>query len=206
MSNVRSTMVPLVAITVGFIISVAINFSLLNEIADYKKALVDCNVGLEATIEQMIEQENRHEEIYNELQRYDVPEAKAQRLVPIILSASEQYNIDTRLIVSQMRVESNFKPNAYSWAGARGLMQVMPFWVRVPHFQKATGITTIEELHTYEGSIRAGTYIQSHYIEKCGGLRKGLTCYNGGYKALRTPKPETVGYVKKVMKYYRGYV
>lgn len=37
-----------------------------------------------------------------------------------------QYHFDWRMIVAQMYQESRFDPNAKSWAGARGLMQVMP--------------------------------------------------------------------------------
>ncbi|MFO7594613.1 MAG: membrane-bound lytic murein transglycosylase MltF [Pseudomonadota bacterium] len=39
---------------------------------------------------------------------------------------AEQYGFDWRLIVSQMFQESRFDPNAKSWVGALGLMQVMP--------------------------------------------------------------------------------
>jgi membrane-bound lytic murein transglycosylase F len=39
---------------------------------------------------------------------------------------AEQYDFDWRLIVAQMYQESRFDPQAKSWAGARGLMQVMP--------------------------------------------------------------------------------
>jgi membrane-bound lytic murein transglycosylase F len=39
---------------------------------------------------------------------------------------ANQYNFDWRMIVAQMYQESRFDPQAKSWAGARGLMQVMP--------------------------------------------------------------------------------
>lgn len=39
---------------------------------------------------------------------------------------SESYNWDWKLLASQAYVESKFDPTAVSWAGARGLMQIMP--------------------------------------------------------------------------------
>ena len=42
------------------------------------------------------------------------------------LTFAKQYGFDWRLIVSQMYQESRFNPQARSWAGAVGLMQVLP--------------------------------------------------------------------------------
>ena len=44
----------------------------------------------------------------------------------LIKTYAEQYGFDWRIIVSQMYQESRFNPKAKSWAGAKGLMQVMP--------------------------------------------------------------------------------
>ncbi len=45
---------------------------------------------------------------------------------PIVEQAAEREGFDWRLIVSQMYQESGFDPREVSFAGARGLMQVMP--------------------------------------------------------------------------------
>ncbi len=44
----------------------------------------------------------------------------------LVKPLAKQYGMDWRLIVSQMYQESKFRPKAKSFAGARGLMQVMP--------------------------------------------------------------------------------
>lgn len=44
----------------------------------------------------------------------------------LVQKAAEQYGMDWRLITAQMFQESRFKPKAKSFAGALGLMQVMP--------------------------------------------------------------------------------
>lgn len=44
----------------------------------------------------------------------------------IVQTYAQQYGFDWRLIVSQMYQESRFDPEATSWVGAKGLMQVMP--------------------------------------------------------------------------------
>lgn len=45
---------------------------------------------------------------------------------PLVKKYAKEYGLDWRLIVSQMYQESGFNPGKVSWAGAMGLMQVMP--------------------------------------------------------------------------------
>lgn len=60
---------------------------------------------------------------------------------------ADRYDIDWRLIVAQIYQESRFDPQARSWAGARGLMQVLPRTARELGFQ---------DLHEPETGIHAG--------------------------------------------------
>ncbi|MGM0595058.1 MAG: membrane-bound lytic murein transglycosylase MltF [Pseudomonadota bacterium] len=58
-----------------------------------------------------------------------VDSASASDLSPydeLVKRYAEEYGFDWRLVVSQMFQESRFDPNAKSWVGALGLMQVMP--------------------------------------------------------------------------------
>ncbi|NOQ80660.1 MAG: transporter substrate-binding domain-containing protein [Gammaproteobacteria bacterium] len=65
----------------------------------------------------------------------------------LIKSLAKEYNFDWRLIAAQVNKESQFNPKAKSWAGAQGLLQVMPRTAR------EVGITDLENP---ENGLRAG--------------------------------------------------
>jgi membrane-bound lytic murein transglycosylase F len=68
----------------------------------------------------------------------------------LIRKYSRKYGLDWRLVAAQMFQESGFNPRAKSWAGARGLMQVMPRTAREMGFDP-------KDLYDPETSIAAGT-------------------------------------------------
>ncbi len=60
---------------------------------------------------------------------------------------ADEYGFDWALIVAQMYQESRFDPKAESWAGAQGLMQILP----------TTGeLFGVQDLHAVDTSIRTG--------------------------------------------------
>jgi len=65
----------------------------------------------------------------------------------LIQSLSNEYDYDWRLIAAQVNKESQFNPNAKSWAGAKGLLQVMPRTARE---------VGIKDLKKPENGLRAG--------------------------------------------------
>lgn len=81
--------------------------------------------------------------------------------------------LDPQLVLGLIEVESGFKKYAISKAGARGYMQVMPFWV------KEIG-TPKDNLFHLRTNLRYGCTILRHYlkIEK-GDLYRALGRYNG---------------------------
>lgn len=58
--------------------------------------------------------------------RFLGPAGERETYEPWIQEASRRYNVPANLIRAVIRVESNFRPQAVSSAGARGLMQLMP--------------------------------------------------------------------------------
>ncbi|MFO1319193.1 MAG: transglycosylase SLT domain-containing protein [Burkholderiales bacterium] len=86
---------------------------------------------------------------------------------------AKRAGLDPHLVLGLIQVESNFRKYAVSSAGARGFMQVMPFWVKV--------IGNAEHnLFHLRTSLRYGCTILRHYLDIEGGdMTRALARYNG---------------------------
>jgi soluble lytic murein transglycosylase-like protein len=81
--------------------------------------------------------------------------------------------LDPQLVLGLIEVESGFKKYAVSRVGARGYMQVMPFWVR------EIG-TSDHNLFHPRINLRYGCTILRHYLDiERGNLYRALGRYNG---------------------------
>ena len=81
--------------------------------------------------------------------------------------------IDAQLVLAVIQVESNFRKYAVSIAGARGFMQVMPFWVELIGRRG-------DNLFGLRTNLRFGCVILKHYLElERGDLTRALARYNG---------------------------
>jgi soluble lytic murein transglycosylase-like protein len=81
--------------------------------------------------------------------------------------------LDPQMVLGLIQVESAFKKYAVSSVGARGYMQVMPFWV------KTIGATDHNLFHL-KLNLRYGCTILRHYLDKENGdLYRALGRYNG---------------------------
>ena len=105
-----------------------------------------------------------------------IQDAQLTAIASATLKYSEEYNVDSKLMLSIACAESDFNPTAVSGVGARGLMQVMPLWVDGLEF-----VNTKEDLFSIDLNIRAGAYILADYLEMFKGNRKmALLAYNRG--------------------------
>ena len=87
---------------------------------------------------------------------------------------SKRAGLDTDLVLGLVQVESNFRKFAVSVAGARGYMQVMPFWTRV------LGDGDASRLFHMQTNMRFGCVILRHYLDlERGNLFYTLGRYNG---------------------------
>ena len=82
--------------------------------------------------------------------------------------------LEPALVLGVIAVESRFYPNATSRVGARGLMQVMPFWA------KSIGDGNAQRLYHMRVNVRFGCVILRHYLDRENGdLVRALARYNG---------------------------
>jgi soluble lytic murein transglycosylase-like protein len=87
---------------------------------------------------------------------------------------SKRASLQPELVLGLVQVESGFRKYAISSAGARGYMQVMPFWVRL------IGDGDASRLFHMQTNLRFGCVILRHYLELEGGdLYMALGRYNG---------------------------
>lgn len=122
--------------------------------------------------------------------------------------ASNKYGVDKNLIKALIKQESDFNPNAKSWAGAMGIMQLMPENV------KEAGISNPYDINQ---NIDAGTRELKGYLMRYKNSKElALAAYNAGPGTLQkrgvsTKEDidklpfETRNHVKKVMEYYQRY-
>lgn len=111
----------------------------------------------------------------------DLSENRIDVLSHNLVRLSDAYEIPAGLILSIIKVESDFQPWAISPRGALGLMQLMPEtgqWIASRYAMKWDGPTTLldEEMNT-EFGVRYLAYLKDKYG---GDLRKMLSAYNRG--------------------------
>ncbi len=97
-----------------------------------------------------------------------------QEFLQTVWYESKRAGLDVSLVMGLIQVESGFRKHAISIAGARGYMQVMPFWTRV------IGDGDAEKLFHMQTNLRFGCLILRHYIDQeKGDLYMALGRYNG---------------------------
>ena len=86
---------------------------------------------------------------------------------------AKRAGLDPQMVLGLIQVESGFKKYAVSSAGARGYMQVMPFWVRLIGSKE-------HNLFHMRTNLRFGCTILRHYLDiENGDVYRALGRYNG---------------------------
>jgi len=87
---------------------------------------------------------------------------------------STRAGLEPALMLGLVQVESGFRKYAISSVGARGYMQVMPFWARL------IGNGDVSRLFHMQTNLRFGCVIMRHYLDvERGDLYMALGRYNG---------------------------
>ncbi len=129
-----------------------------------------------------------------------------QTVKALVIEEAGRSNVPIALALAIAHAESAFDPAAESYAGARGVMQIMPATARSEY-----GIGA-DLLWNPRLNIRLGLHFMDRLIKRYRGrVDLALSHYNGGSAVGKWPHsriiPATLRYVKNVQKlrrYYRG--
>lgn len=140
---------------------------------------------LKKLLQQAIDSPNRFEDRFdaqvwlhdmsNRLLRFVKDPGERITLLKHIHYEAKRAELEPELVLAVIEVESHFDQFAISRSGARGLMQVMPFWL--DEIKLANN-----NLFKIETNLRMGCTILRYYLDmESGDLGPALARYNGSY-------------------------
>lgn len=118
----------------------------------------------------------------------------------IFKRASEKYGVSYDFLVAVAKAESDFNPKCVSSAGAKGIMQIMPYEA------KELGV---DDVFDAEQNIMASAKLLAAHLKKFNGdTTLAAAAYNAGSGRVQQyggvpPFTETQNYVKKIAKYMK---
>jgi len=118
---------------------------------------------------------------------------RAQRIefLKAVRYEAQRAGLDPQLVLALIQVESGFRKYAVSSAGARGYMQVMPFWVGLIG-------SPDQNLFHLRTNLRFGCTILRHYLDiENGDLFRALGRYNGSLGRAEYPNMVRTAWEKR---------
>ena len=123
------------------------------------------------------------EEMSRRLVRFKAEPHTRIEFLETVWYESRRAGLEEALVLGLIQVESGFRKYAISRAGARGYMQVMPFWARV------IGDGDASRLFHLQTNLRFGCVILRHYLGvERGDLFMALGRYNGSRGRAEYPE------------------
>jgi len=112
-----------------------------------------------------------------------IPDRKARlELLRTVQYEATRARLDPQLVLGIIEVESGFRKYAVSTAGARGYMQVMPFWIKLIGGPK-------DNLFHLRTNLAYGCVVLRHYVDmENGDFFRALARYNGSLGSAKYPR------------------
>jgi soluble lytic murein transglycosylase len=150
--------------------------------------------------------------------------ARPRAFEDLVVAAAARHELDPNLLLAVMRVESVYDPEIVSYAGAIGLLQIMPRTGRlIAHRLGLTEFRTDDLLDPATNIELAAWYLRSLLDRFEGRLPLAIAAYNGGPHNVRRwmeehgpelpldafleriPFDQTFRYVRRVLSHYAAY-
>jgi soluble lytic murein transglycosylase len=135
------------------------------------------------------------------------PEERAAEYIEkygsIIDQASSTFDVEPSLIKAVIKAESGFNHKAVSHKGAQGLMQLMP---------STADLMRVNDPFDPTDNIFGGTRYLRKLLDRFGSnMELAVAAYNAGPEAVENhkgipPYKETQTFVRRVIRYYNGYL
>ncbi len=165
------------ALPIGCMLAAAVVMVFIANVA-MTKPLYDMHRFTSARTVQMIE---------DHLQdgRTDLSSKQIPSIARILYEESRFHGIDYRLVLAIMAVESNFRNDAVSQAGARGIMQIRP--ILASFISEKAGIPYRGVLDLFEpaNNVRFGLYYLSWLRSNFKSTNEVLLAYNVGHNRAK---------------------
>lgn len=125
--------------------------------------------------------------------------------VPYLVATARDYEVDPLLVLAVMKVESTFRPDAVSYAGAYGLLQIKP--VAAKEVANVFGGTLVTDLLNPYQNVQVGIQYLSHLKKMFSKDRiRMLSAYNMGPTLVRSRGVGSSRYSNKVMAAYQKFL
>ncbi|MEY3753447.1 MAG: hypothetical protein RLY27_28 [Pseudomonadota bacterium] len=126
---------------------------------------------------------------------------KQKWVIDLVNTTSEWYEVDPKLILSIIAIESGFNKTATSKAKAMGLMQLIP--ATADRFNVKNAYDAVQNI---KGGVRYVKWLLNYYL---GDIELAVAAYNAGEKAVDRykgipPYAETKEYVRKFKSLYKA--
>ena len=104
-----------------------------------------------------------------------IPESERLELLALVHKEATRSQLNPQMVLSLIQIESNFDRFAISKVGARGLMQIMPFWIEIIGRDQ-------DNLFDIATNLRYGCAILSIYMKReKKEIIPALARYHGSY-------------------------